>query len=97
MAKDKKTLWTEDLPPQNTRTRDFNTVKEKKGLRSGIPADMTPIALFKLFMPEELIGVVVGYTNSYAESQRPNWQAVTNEELYSFIGILLYLGVEKKK
>ncbi|KAI4455791.1 transposase is4 [Holotrichia oblita] len=85
---------------------DIGLVKEIQDMRG---KDI--FSYYRLFLDEELITTLVTETNLYAEqtivqaiveetlmpSSRLNkWKNVTREEMYCFLGFLLWMGLDKK-
>lgn len=61
--------------------------------------------IFKLFIPEEQVQIIVKHTNDYADKPRPHlgpharahqWKPVTVGEIYAYIGIRIYMGIYKE-
>jgi len=93
-------IWTTQAPPTNVRTRAYNILRENGGI-VGAAKDPTlsPAQLFKLMFPSAIVDIIVKYTNQYAATLKSTeeWKPVTSDELYAYIGMLLYLGLEKKR
>lgn len=56
-----------------------------------IPPSATPLQLFQLYMPPQLVQQFVTHTNSAAEN---NWPPTSIYELYAYIGVHLYMGID---
>ena len=69
------------------------------------------MAYFQLFMDEELLNLMVHETNTYAEqiiiiaiadesttkgSRLNDWYPTTKEEMQQFLGVILWMGLDKK-
>jgi len=103
-AKD-KSIWT-TRPPPKTKTREYNILREDGGLL-GAAKDPTlaPVDIFKLMINPPMVELIVKYTNKYADhhveagktAETKSWNPVCPDEIYAYIGILLYLGLEKKR
>ncbi|XP_036453719.1 piggyBac transposable element-derived protein 4 [Colossoma macropomum] len=58
----------------------------------------TPLELFKLFMSMSVVGKIVENTNAHAEKRaqagkRYTWYPLTVEEFYTYIGLVIYMGL----
>jgi len=93
-------IWTSQAPPKNVKTRAYNILRENGGI-VGAAKDpkLSPVQLFKLMFPSTIIDIIVKHTNQYAETAKSSkdWKPLTSEELYAYIGMLMYLGVDKKR
>ena len=55
---------------------------------------MTPGSWFKLFMTSAIVDLAVVETNRYAREKRGDgWNNVTSTELYTFIALVIYMGI----
>jgi hypothetical protein len=55
----------------------------------------SPLHFFQLFLPLPLISHIVTCTNEYANSKNiVDWTATNTSELYCFIGLLIYMGID---
>jgi len=65
-------------------------------LRSGhpqhIPLNSTPLQLLQLFLPSQLIEEFVNHTNVAAPF---GWRNTSAAEIYAFIGVHLYMGIDR--
>uniref|UniRef100_A0A8D9E8X0 PiggyBac transposable element-derived protein domain-containing protein n=1 Tax=Cacopsylla melanoneura TaxID=428564 RepID=A0A8D9E8X0_9HEMI len=56
----------------------------------------SPLSIFKSFMTEEIVSIIIRETNSKAEKtlieQNKTWTRVTETELYAYFGLLLAAG-----
>ncbi len=65
-----------------------------------------PLAIFKLFYSDTIIQQITQYTNEYAlilktmhtpkQRHRRPWYPITTEEIHAFIGIYIYMGVNRQ-
>jgi len=98
MAKDGETLWIPDAPPSNRRTAAHNIGRGESGPTDAAGTfDMKPVELFKLLLTSDHVATILMHTNAHAASVMQNWNPVNEDEFYAFIGILLFVGAEKKK
>ncbi|XP_068103433.1 piggyBac transposable element-derived protein 4-like [Hyperolius riggenbachi] len=68
--------------------------------------DHSPLAYMELFLPEEVIDMIVQETNRYAEQQLAapfsrfsrtrKWEPVTSEDIWQFLGLIILQGVVGK-
>lgn len=74
------------------------------GPRCPISDASTPLDVFRLFFNDDLMTLLVEETNRYAElsllcrqhsecSRMRKWQPVTREEMWTFLGILMWQGL----
>jgi len=93
-------IWTTQAPPTNIKTRAYNILRENGGI-AGAAKDpkLSPVQLFKLMFPSAIIDIIVKHTNQYADTVKSakDWKPITRDELYAYIGMLMYLGVDKKR
>lgn len=55
----------------------------------------SPLHIFRLFSPSFLIQHIVNCMNEYVNSKNEmNWTATNSSELYCFIGLLIYMGID---
>lgn len=57
-----------------------------------MPPDSTPFDLLQLFLPVQLIEEFAHHTNASAPF---GWKPTTAQELYAFIGVHLYMGIDR--
>ena len=82
------------------QTRAHNIAREQKG-----PIKMasqwcgrSPESAFKLFITEDMVSVIVTCTNAEGLLQvGQNWISTTQDEMYTFFGLLLLAGVYRAK
>jgi len=102
-AKD-KSIWT-TRPPPKTQTRAYNILREDGGLLCAAKdPTLAPVDIFKLMINPPMVELIAKYTNKYADhveagkqAEAKSWNPVCPDEIYAYIGILLYLGLEKKR
>ena len=65
-------------------------------LQSGPKIQMSdkPIDIFNLFFDEEFYRNIVRYTNDYS-SDDENWKPITRDELKTFVGIQIVMGIKR--
>jgi hypothetical protein len=89
-----------DLPPAQRRGYDFKplTFADRNPRISTLPE--TPLNLFQLFLPEDLVSRWADYTNKAAASGASegsrSWKPTSASELYLYIGFLIYAGIHKE-
>ncbi|XP_053995482.1 uncharacterized protein LOC128885450 [Hylaeus anthracinus] len=74
-------------------------LEEEKLLIENVDCN-NPLAVFKIFFTDYIAEIMVEETNKYAEqcmnsvsNRRKNWKPVTRDEINTFVGILLIMGV----
>jgi hypothetical protein len=106
LSKNKEIKWMKN-EPSATRQRSHNVLRDNRSGPNRKFQSMSLIQIFKSFITEEMVDIIVRETNRKAvESQQakdtthplPNkqprvWQAVTVDEIYAVIGLLLVSGV----
>ena len=56
------------------------------------PADASPFALLQLFLPQRLMEEFAQHTNAAAPEE---WRPTTAAELYAFLGVHIYMGIDR--
>nr|XP_019955102.1 PREDICTED: piggyBac transposable element-derived protein 4-like [Paralichthys olivaceus] len=83
----------EDVEPPQPRFRPERDV----GPQLNRTANYTPLELFQLFFSTTVISTLVRNTNAYGKKKyqghRENWVQVTAADMYSFISLVLYMGI----
>uniref|UniRef100_A0A8D3A7K6 PiggyBac transposable element-derived protein domain-containing protein n=1 Tax=Scophthalmus maximus TaxID=52904 RepID=A0A8D3A7K6_SCOMX len=83
----------DDVEPPQPRFRPERDV----GPQLNRTANYTPLELFQLFFSTTVIDTLVRNTNAYGkekyQSQRESWVHVTAADMYSFICLVLYMGI----
>ncbi|XP_051235446.1 piggyBac transposable element-derived protein 4-like [Dicentrarchus labrax] len=83
----------EDIEPPQPRFRPERDV----GPQLNRTANYTPLELFQLFFSTTVIDTLVKNTNAYGEkkyqSQKESWVPVTTADMYSFLSLVLYMGI----
>ena len=60
------------------------------------PRSTTPLDYLMLLWPDSLVDVIVTETNRYALSKgRPHWKNVIKDEIWTFLGIILLMGIHR--
>lgn len=96
------TEWS-TAPPQMRRARRENIVRERGGPSEHVRNIQSPLDMFSAFVTDDMIALIVQYTNITANSILPNlppwyaerWKAVDQIEMRGFIGLLILCGVLK--
>ena len=72
--------------------RLFSTPFGPAGLRR---SHTSPLDFFMLFLPLSLVQHITNCTNEYANSKNAvEWAPTNSSELYCFIGLLIYMGID---
>lgn len=83
----------EDAEPPQPRFRP----ERDAGPQLNRTAHYTPLELFQLFFSTTVIDTLVKNTNAYGEkksqTQKESWVPVTTADMYSFICLVLYMGI----
>ncbi|XP_067351692.1 piggyBac transposable element-derived protein 4-like [Channa argus] len=83
----------EDIEPPQARFRPDREV----GPQLNRTANYKPLELFQLFFSTTVIDTLVKNTNAYGkkkcESQKESWVHATAADMYSFICLVLYMGI----
>ena len=56
------------------------------------PANVTPMQLLQYFLPQRLLEEFAHHTNAAAPH---DWRHVTAQELYAFLGVHLFMGIDR--
>ncbi|XP_039993926.1 uncharacterized protein LOC120795805 isoform X2 [Xiphias gladius] len=83
----------DDVEPPQPRFRP----ERDTGPQLNRTAHYTPLELFQLFFSTTVISTLVRNTNAYGkkkyQGQRESWVPVTAADMYSFICLVLYMGI----
>lgn len=83
----------EDLEPPQPRFRP----ERVPGPQLNRTANYTPLELFQLFFSTTVIDTLVKHTNANGkkkqQAQQKHWHTVTREDMYSFLSLVLYMGM----
>ncbi|XP_027137343.1 piggyBac transposable element-derived protein 4-like isoform X2 [Larimichthys crocea] len=83
----------EDVEPPQPRFRPERDV----GPQLDRTANYTPLELFQLFFSTTVIDTLVKNTNAYGkrkyQGQKESWVPVTTADMYSFLSLVLYMGI----
>jgi hypothetical protein len=83
--------WTTAI--HNIAPRPFSTPFGPTGVRR---SHTSPLRFFQLFLFRSLIQHIANCTNEYANSKNAvDWTPTNTSELYSFIGLLIYMGIDQ--
>lgn len=87
----------EDLEPPQPRFRPERDV----GPQLNRTANYRPLDLFQLFFSTSVIDTLVKNTNAFGkkkyQNQKESWVQVTSADMYSFISLVLYMGIAPLK
>lgn len=101
IGKDKKTKWKKHLPPKGVRTRSENKVLRLPISRLGTRSLKNHKDIFKFFIDDEMLNILIENTNAYIESIAYNFERDRDAkptdaiEMQACLGVLLYAGVMK--
>ena len=93
------TKWKTIPPRQNSRTRIHNIVTHLPGVKSATKHATTPIEAWETFFTEEMLQLIVEYTNLEIQRIRGNYPRERNAnptdivELKALIGLLFLAGL----
>lgn len=83
----------EDVEPPQPRFRPERVA----GPQLNRTANYTPLELFQLFFSTTVINTLVRNSNAYAkktqEDQQERWVPITTADMYSFLSLVLYMGI----
>lgn len=83
----------EDAQPPQPRFRPDRV----PGPQLNRTANYTPLELFQLFFSTTVINTLVKNSNAYGKrkyhSQQERWRPVTRADMYSFLSLVLYMGI----
>lgn len=97
-----KTGWIKD-----TFVPEIPPFTATSGPTVEIPKDATPLQVFQILLPDDILQVVVSQTNLYAQqvlskgglkksSRVKLWKPVTLMELKNFIALTIFMGLDEK-
>ena len=98
VANNKKTKWMVKAPPTNVRTRFQNIVSQVPRVKGNAKSVKTALERYLLFLDEDMLKKITGYTNVYITQVSGNYSRERNAkttdevEIRSFIGLLLLAG-----
>jgi hypothetical protein len=84
---EQKEEWTSEL-----HATDVPLPRLRREHRRQPPADSTPLDLLQLFLPIDLMEEFARHTNSTAPH---DWRPTTAQELYAFLGVHLFMGIDR--
>ena len=99
VGKDGTSKWKTIPPRQNSRTRIHNIVTHLPGVKSVAKHATTPIEAWETFFTEEMLQLIVEYTNLEIQRIRGNYSRERNAnltnivELKALIGLLFLAGL----
>ncbi|GBP78767.1 Facilitated trehalose transporter Tret1 [Eumeta japonica] len=98
-GKDGKTKWYKTPPRTNVRTRSENIITHLPGCKPAVRDKKTHLECFEIFFTEELVDIVLKYTNQKIclrlENSEPNpsTKETNREELKAVFGLLMLAGL----
>jgi hypothetical protein len=84
---EQKEEWTSEL-----HAIDVPLPRLRREHRRQPPADSTPLDLLQLFLPIDLMEEFARHTNATAPH---DWRPTTARELYAFLGVHLFMGIDR--
>jgi len=97
ISKNKKETWSTVPVRSNTgRNPKCNIVKTPQGLTAFTKKNCNSLAsTFNLFFRSKLMDIICKWTNKEGNVVVPNWKLIEKDELQSWLGILILIGVYK--
>lgn len=101
LGRDNITKWKKNVPKKTVRTRSENIVTRLPASKLRTRSLGTPTDIFRYFINDAMIDIIVENTNLYINSVSINFERSrdarpTNKtEIYAFLGLLIYSGVLK--
>ncbi|XP_017572500.1 piggyBac transposable element-derived protein 4-like [Pygocentrus nattereri] len=76
--------------------------KRTPGVQVDCTRSYSPLELFQLYFDMDVVGKIVLNTNKYAvkkkeQGRKHQWQPIGIDDLFKFIGLVIYLGLSKAK
>nr|XP_046250932.1 piggyBac transposable element-derived protein 4 [Scatophagus argus] len=88
-----RSIDEEDIEPPQPRFRP----ERDAGPQLNRTANYTPLELFQLFFSTTVIDTLVKNTNAYGgkkhQGQQESWHPVTRADMYSYLCLVLYMGI----
>lgn len=88
-----------ELPIEYEKNKDINIPYSKEDPQlSHVTEIRKPYQYFLDFFDQEIVDEIVKQTNIYGQEKQTgnnNFQPTSREEIYAFLGILLYMGVNR--
>jgi hypothetical protein len=84
---DKKDGWSEELHDIQVPLPRLRCLQNRPP-----PANVTPLQLLQRFLPQQLMQEFAQHTNAAAPHA---WRHTTAEELYAFLGVHIYMGIDR--
>ncbi|XP_055010857.1 piggyBac transposable element-derived protein 4-like [Boleophthalmus pectinirostris] len=84
-----RNIEEEDTDPEELKFRPSRIV----GPQLSVTSSYSPRELFQLFFSSEVITSLIQNTNSYGKRANANFAAVTSKDMFSYIALVLYMGV----
>lgn len=101
VGKDKETRWSKNPPSQRVRSRSHNLIRKLPGVVGAAKSARTPLECWSCLFSDDILNIIVQYTNQYIESIKPSFQRERDArpidviELRAFIGLLILAGVHR--
>lgn len=86
-----KTTDEEDVVPAPLPFRPVRRQGPQKSTRKA----KTPLDFFKLFFTDAVLELLRDNLNEFGSRANPRWTAVTSADLYSFLAVVIYMGIVK--
>jgi hypothetical protein len=93
-------VWQRQPVQQATQPRQWNIIRQRQGPTASALkiCGRSPLDAFTIFCTPSIVRKIATYTNQEGCRVHGNqWQATTEEELYTFFGLLLLAGVDHAK
>lgn len=101
VGKDGITNWDNHISNKNVKTRAQNLIKHLPGVKAGAKNLRTELEIWKYFFTNDILNLIVHYTNKHIQSVRSNYQRERDArdtdslEIQALIGLLYLAGVLK--
>ncbi|XP_050304767.1 piggyBac transposable element-derived protein 4-like [Anthonomus grandis grandis] len=101
VGKDGITKWEKSISKKNLKTRAQNIIKHFPGVKVAAKGLKTEIAIWKYFFTNDILNLIVHYTNKHIQSARSNYSRERDGkdtdilEIQAVIGLLYLAGVLK--
>ncbi|KAJ8930156.1 hypothetical protein NQ314_017072 [Rhamnusium bicolor] len=101
IGKDKATKWMQQVSTKTVRIQKEDKVLRLPISRLATRTLKTPIEIFKYFINDEMVELIVQHTNAYIDSVSDNFErerdarSTNITEIHALLGLLFYAGVLK--
>lgn len=102
-GKNKETKCNKTSPSQRVRSKSHNIIKKLPGVIGAAKAAQTPLECWSCLMTDDILNIIVQYTNQYIETVKESFQRESDArtidiiELKAFLGLLFLEGVHRSK